>query len=309
MNIRKKTLILLLSACCSVASQTVAMTAHNDVSTYNTNFNDHKEEKKEAEKKKKNVSKADEIIAHAMRYRGKAYRRGASGPNAFDCSGFTGFVFRKANIELKRSSREQFTQGVAVNRSDLQPGDLVFFSSPRKVPWRMHTFLPLTIALRFVDLSAYEVYNVFNLLQLHHYLVYFFFGIYFFRFRLYKFFDGMGIFFVLLCIYLGLALTNTDFGTASAGIMLMVSLSRLLEKPLPGLCRHWRDYVFQVYLMGMICQGVVELVIWKRWCYNESFFAVFYVLNIAAGLYIPVLVAKMVERCPVKFIRLCFGLK
>ena len=40
-----------------------------------------------------------------------------------------------------------------------------------KVPWRMHTFLPLTIALRFVDLSAYEVYNVFNLLQLHHYLV------------------------------------------------------------------------------------------------------------------------------------------
>ena len=131
MNIRKKTLILLLSACCSVASQTVAMTARNDVSTYNTNFNDHKEEKKEAEKKKKNVSKADEIIAHAMRYRGKAYRRGASGPNAFDCSGFTGFVFRKANIELKRSSREQFTQGVAVNRSDLQPGDLVFFSSPR----------------------------------------------------------------------------------------------------------------------------------------------------------------------------------
>lgn len=131
MNIRKKTLILLLSACCSVASQTVAMNTCNDVSAYNTNFNDNKKEKKEAEKKKKDTSKADEIIAHAMRYRGKAYRRGASGPNAFDCSGFTGFVFRKANIELKRSSREQFTQGVSVKRSDLQPGDLVFFSSPR----------------------------------------------------------------------------------------------------------------------------------------------------------------------------------
>lgn len=178
-----------------------------------------------------------------------------------------------------------------------------------EVPWRMHAFLPLTIALRFADLSAYETYNIFNLLQLHHHLVYFFFGIYFFRFRLYRFLDGMGLFIVLLCMYLGLALIHMDFGAAMVGIMLMVSLSRLLERPLPGLCRHWRDYVFQVYLMGMICQGVVELIIWKRWCYNESLFAVFYVLNIAAGLYIPVLIAKTVERCPVKFIRLCFGLK
>ena len=59
---------------------------------------------------------------------GARYRAGASGPNSFDCSGFTSYIFAKVGISLKRSSRDQFTQGRSVDKSNLKVGDLVFFS-------------------------------------------------------------------------------------------------------------------------------------------------------------------------------------
>lgn len=68
-----------------------------------------------------------EIVQTAKRYIGARYRRGMSGPSAFDCSGFTSFVFRQQNITLTRSSRSQYGEGEAVGRNELQPGDLVFF--------------------------------------------------------------------------------------------------------------------------------------------------------------------------------------
>ena len=72
----------------------------------------------------------EDIIKDAMKYLGRPYSRGSAGPKAFDCSGFTSFVYKKSNISLGRSSRDQFTQGIHVDRKDLKVGDLVFFSSP-----------------------------------------------------------------------------------------------------------------------------------------------------------------------------------
>ena len=71
-----------------------------------------------------------EVVSIAMRYLGAPYRWGASGPNSFDCSGFTLFVYRQVGVSLPHSSRAQFRVGERVSRSDLQPGDLVFFGSP-----------------------------------------------------------------------------------------------------------------------------------------------------------------------------------
>ena len=53
------------------------------------------------------------------------------GTGAFDCSGFTSYLYDQMGIKLNRSSRAQYTQGEAVDNSNLQTGDLVFFSSPR----------------------------------------------------------------------------------------------------------------------------------------------------------------------------------
>jgi cell wall-associated NlpC family hydrolase len=69
-------------------------------------------------------------VAEAYRQLGKPYRWGASGPNAFDCSGLTMWVWGKAGVSLPHSSRAQYGYGVHVSRGQLQPGDLVFFGSP-----------------------------------------------------------------------------------------------------------------------------------------------------------------------------------
>ncbi len=71
-----------------------------------------------------------EVVSVAMRYLGAPYHWGADGPNSFDCSGFTMFVFRQVGVSLPHNSGAQFGSGERVSRSDLQPGDLVFFGSP-----------------------------------------------------------------------------------------------------------------------------------------------------------------------------------
>ena len=69
-----------------------------------------------------------DIVDRAMKYLGTPYRRGSMGPRAFDCSGFTSYVYKTVNISLNRSSRTQYKQGVYVKREELRPGDLVFFA-------------------------------------------------------------------------------------------------------------------------------------------------------------------------------------
>ena len=68
-------------------------------------------------------------LAFARAQLGKPYRFGATGPNAYDCSGLTGAAWRAAGVSLSRTSQSQFHDGRAVSKSDLQPGDLVFFYS------------------------------------------------------------------------------------------------------------------------------------------------------------------------------------
>ena len=73
-------------------------------------------------------SERSQIIDHAMKYIGARYRSGHSGPKAFDCSGFTSYVYKKENISINRSSRSQFTQGTPIlTVGELKKGDLVFF--------------------------------------------------------------------------------------------------------------------------------------------------------------------------------------
>jgi cell wall-associated NlpC family hydrolase len=61
---------------------------------------------------------------------GDPYVYGASGPNAFDCSGLTSYAWRAAGVYLPHSSSAQYGYGRHVSRADLQPGDLVFYYSP-----------------------------------------------------------------------------------------------------------------------------------------------------------------------------------
>ncbi|WP_121828469.1 C40 family peptidase [Streptomyces sp. S1] len=60
---------------------------------------------------------------------GKPYVSGAEGPNAYDCSGLTQWAYRQAGADLSRVTYTQQNDGVKIGRSQLKPGDLVFFNS------------------------------------------------------------------------------------------------------------------------------------------------------------------------------------
>jgi cell wall-associated NlpC family hydrolase len=69
-------------------------------------------------------------VQTALAQIGDPYVWGSSGPDGFDCSGLTQYAYAAAGISLPHSSRAQSTLGTPVSRSELMPGDLVYFYSP-----------------------------------------------------------------------------------------------------------------------------------------------------------------------------------
>ncbi|MER8042401.1 NlpC/P60 family protein [Streptomyces sp. NPDC094032] len=74
-------------------------------------------------------ARAAEAIAFAQAQLGKPYVWGATGPSAYDCSGLTQAAWRAAGVSLPRTTYSQINAGSRVSRSELAPGDLVFFYS------------------------------------------------------------------------------------------------------------------------------------------------------------------------------------
>ncbi|MDY0341060.1 MAG: NlpC/P60 family protein [Coriobacteriia bacterium] len=70
------------------------------------------------------------VVSIALSKLGAPYKWAASGPDMFDCSGFTSWVYRQVGVSLPRTSSAQIGAGQRVSRANLAPGDLVFFGSP-----------------------------------------------------------------------------------------------------------------------------------------------------------------------------------
>ena len=78
-------------------------------------------------------SEGKEVVEFAKKYLGYKYVAGGSSPSTgFDCSGFTTYVFRNFGVSLNRSSKDQIKNGMAVSKSNLQPGDIVIFKNQGK---------------------------------------------------------------------------------------------------------------------------------------------------------------------------------
>lgn len=71
----------------------------------------------------------DDLLKEASSHLGKRYVFGSKGPNTFDCSGFSGYVYRQFGYTIGSDSRAQYKIGKSVDRKDLRKGDLVFFTS------------------------------------------------------------------------------------------------------------------------------------------------------------------------------------
>ncbi|MGZ4581315.1 MAG: C40 family peptidase [Nocardioidaceae bacterium] len=86
----------------------------------------HRSQPSRASRSDSRATLAEQVLAEAARLQGTPYRYGATGPDAFDCSGFTGYVFRHVGISLPRSSRDQRAALPRISAADARPGDLMF---------------------------------------------------------------------------------------------------------------------------------------------------------------------------------------
>lgn len=87
------------------------------------------QEKKPVTTKKATSTSGQAIVNEAEKYLGTKYVYGGNSPSTgFDCSGLVQYVCKNVGISVNRSSKAQYSDGYSVSKSDLQPGDLVFFS-------------------------------------------------------------------------------------------------------------------------------------------------------------------------------------
>jgi len=82
------------------------------------------------------------LLQEILRYIGTPYRFGGTGSDGIDCSAYISTVFRKSmNMDLPRSTGEQFRQGRQVRLSDRKFGDLIFFNTTGKNPSHVGIYL------------------------------------------------------------------------------------------------------------------------------------------------------------------------
>lgn len=74
-------------------------------------------------------SLGQQIVNYAKRFLGVKYVWGGTSPNGFDCSGLVQYVYKQFGIKLNRVAEDQAKQGTTVSRSQLRPGDLLFFNT------------------------------------------------------------------------------------------------------------------------------------------------------------------------------------
>ena len=67
------------------------------------------------------------VVSKAKSYLGSKYIYGGMTPSGFDCSGFTSYIYKQFGVSLNRTAAGQYSNGTAINRSQLQAGDLVMF--------------------------------------------------------------------------------------------------------------------------------------------------------------------------------------
>lgn len=97
-----------------------------------------------------------------------------------------------------------------------------------------------------------------------------------------------------------------NFISITVGILFSFSLCMNTARYIPSLFCSFRDYTFQIFLMGIFFQMAI------RWAYvrlgNEMLFIPLWLLSVLIGVYAPTLIAKIIEKKTPKAVRLCFGL-
>ncbi len=99
---------------------------------------------------------------------------------------------------------------------------------------------------------------------------------------------------------------NIQLGYALLGITLSIAGAKTADRHIPWLFLSFRNYTYQIYLMGIFAQIAVKIL--YRHGYIPTY-ALGYILCIACGIYLPVAASKIVEKINNKYIKILIGLK
>lgn len=174
---------------------------------------------------------------------------------------------------------------------------------------RMNIFLLFCVIIYFIDIPYLTEKNYFYIYSLNNYLIFFFLGIYFFKNELYTYLNNISYCIVTIVLYIISYYFEIPLITSIMGILSLICISQLIASKLPNLFISFREYIYQIFLMSFIFQPFVELILWKKLFYNENLFFLFYILNVLCGIYLPVLITKIVEHSNLKVMKICIGIK
>lgn len=237
-----------------------------------------------------------------------------------------GLVFSLVAFALKIAFPGVMTRQVGLNFQDIIHQYLYPYDNPMRELWfivTLYWFFILTPFWRFVLRREWAMWMaLLVLVSLHFYH------------------PGTGflcierVFVHAIWFYLGLVISKTDFVgkvlikhilitlaigitvylagwytmrfiTTMGGVTLSFALAIIANKTIPNLFFSFRNYTYQIFLMGIFAQMLVKIVFkYVNWPYIPT-----YLLCIAVGLYVPVIVSKVIEKINWKPLELCVGLK
>lgn len=179
--------------------------------------------------------------------------------------------------------------------------------------WRAALFGLLVVVLYIFDFTAPVSHNWFYIFTVNKYLPYFYLGVVAFHYQWWQYLRNYKVALVVVLLHIGMFFVPYELDLLLLlhqflGIATMVTIGLWLDRIVPQLCSAWRKYVFQIYMFGIAFQAFVELILWPRFG-TPNMIVPFYLLNIISGILFPVLICKVVERIPIQWVRLCFGLK
>ncbi|MGM9758901.1 MAG: acyltransferase family protein [Parabacteroides sp.] len=175
--------------------------------------------------------------------------------------------------------------------------------------WMLKSNVTIVVGIIvLVFLNRFNPQNI-DLFQLSNVMkmgIFFWCGILFAYFQLLKYVNK-GLLLVAVIILVFSNWWNMPFMiTNMVGILCSLSLSVTLAKFVPNMFSSFRDYTYQIFLMGIFFQMSVRYLF--AYIHSDNWYLPCYLLSIMMGIYGPILIAKGIQKMNKKYLNLCFGL-
>ena len=185
--------------------------------------------------------------------------------------------------------------------------------------WKEHGGKVKAIAIIAVLLIVYHIIpdfkpNILSASSVCHHAIYFALGVFAARYRDAKLFSRKNIMAVVVTLAIAAVsdlimpwnIKTLQLTMSFSGIILSILIAELCDRYVPRIFASFRNYTYQVFLMGIFFQIAVKYLYRLDIISN---YALGYILCILTGIYLPVAIALIAQRINNKYINLCLGLQ